>query len=212
VSDSARKYLDERIFILNIIELCVLIFRGPDPEGWAGIIQSGLPELLNRAPEDSAHLTDSVLHLQESLKFSDNASSLEAAYVSLFISASGGVPAPLYESCHQEGKARTMGNSALAMRSRLEQAGLEVSLESNEPPDHLSIELEYLYHLLSTGWANGDPDLIRQGADFAETVMQPWVHRFRDRLAGSEPHPVFLSAADLVLVVLDHSLLLPVSS
>ena len=95
-----------------------------------------------------------------------------------------------------------MGQSALDMRDRLAASGLAVDLASNEPPDHLSIELEYLYHLLATGWSENDPSLAAQGVEFAETVMLPWVRRFRDALAKADPHPVFLAVADIALAAL----------
>jgi len=82
-------------------------------------------------------------------------------------------------------------------------SGLAVDLDSNEPPDHLAIELEYLYHLLATGWSGDDPTPAAQGGEFAATVMLPWVRRFRDALAGADPHAVFLAAADLVVASLE---------
>jgi len=194
---------DKRIFLLNAIELCVAIFRGPDTYGWGGIADSGLPDLLARAPENLTDLTASLRNLQDSILNLSDISDLETEYVRLFVSASGGVPAPLYESCHLDSKPRTMGDSALAMRSRLDEAGLELALDSNEPLDHLTIELEYLYHLLSTGWAGEDPNLIDAGAAFAGTVMLPWVRRFRQSLADADPQPAFLHGADITLAVLE---------
>lgn len=195
---------EERVFLLNAIELCVAIFRGPDSDGWAAVVGSALPEMLSHAPHDAGNLTASLKNLQESLPgLPVDASGLETAYVSLFIAAGGGVAAPLYQSCHMGGKPRTMGESALAMRARLENAGLEIALASNEPADHLSIELEYLYHLLSTGWAENEPALIHEGANFAGTVMLPWVRAFREKLAAADPHPVYLHATDIVLTALE---------
>ncbi|MBI9079275.1 MAG: molecular chaperone TorD family protein [Pseudodesulfovibrio sp.] len=207
MSNFATPCSDTQIFHLDAIELCVAIFRGPDIKGWSGIANTGVPELLNRIPQNPNDLTDSLKNLQGSLanptENPDQYFDLETEYVRLFISSSGSVPAPPYESCHLKGPARTMGKSALAMRSRLSEAGLELSLDSNEPPDHLSIELEYLYHLLSTGWTDGDATLAASGADFARTVMLPWVRRFRQNLAQADPHPAYLHAANLTVAVLE---------
>ena len=95
-----------------------------------------------------------------------------------------------------------MGDSALAMADRLEVAGLELSLGSNEPLDHLTLELEYLYFLLSTGWVQDNARLVEEAANFAKNVMLPWVGRFREKLAAADPHPAYLHFADLVLIVL----------
>ena len=197
---------EEHVFLLNIVELCVEVFRGPDADDWAAIIESALPELVGSIPQDARHFTASLKNLQDSLPALSNismtVSDLETEYVRLFIAADGGVAAPLYQSCHMGGNPRTMGDSALAMRDRLAKVELELSLDSNEPLDDLSIELEYLYFLLTTGWARDNTRLIEEGASFAKTVMLPWVQTFRDKLATADPHPVYLHAADLVLIVL----------
>ncbi len=196
---------DQRIASLNVIELLATIFRGPDSDGWAAILDVGVPELLAHAPEKLAHLTDSLHNLQDSRPDPSEIASLtvlETEYVRLFIAASGGVTAPLYESCHLGEAPRIMGDSAVSMRSRLGECGLEVALDSNEPPDHISIELEYLYHLLATAWADDDPALEAKGREFARLEMLPWVRRFRDALSQSEPHPVYLHAADLAVMIL----------
>jgi TorA-specific chaperone len=193
-----------KIVLLNLLELCAAVFRGPDERGWRELATHGLPDLLGRVQEFPAipagplkTLRDALAPLVETGDFSP----LEAEYVRLFIAGPGGVPAPLYESCHQGGAGRTMGQSALAMRDRLAEAGLEISLPSNEPPDHLALELEYLFHLCAEGWTN-DPALAGKAARFAAEVMEPWVGRFRDGLAGADPDPVYLAAADTVLALL----------
>lgn len=205
--DSPMLSSEERIYLLNSIEVCTTIFHGPDSKGWAAALDLALMEMQCRPPENLRHLTALINTLQESLPASSGLSAseldLDTEYVRLFVTGSGGVPAPLYESCHLEDKPRTMGESSLAMRTRLDKAGLEIALKSNEPADHLTLELEYLYYLLSTGWAEDNPALITDGATFAKSVMLPWVQIFRDKLAGAEPHPTYLRAADLVLATLD---------
>jgi len=196
----------ERIFLLNIIELAVAVFRGPGPDGWAAIVGSGLPELLAAAPPTAPDLTVSLGKLQDSLPGRSGIAAalpdLESEFVRLFVAGGGGVPVPPYESCHQEGssgsRGRTMGASALRMRDRLAAAGLAVSLDSNEPPDHLSIELEYLFHLLSTGWAGEDPAAAAEGVSFA-AAMTPWVRRFLAGLQGAEAHPAFIRTAETLV-------------
>ncbi|NIQ90076.1 MAG: molecular chaperone TorD family protein, partial [Desulfobacterales bacterium] len=70
---------------------------------------------------------------------------LEEGYVRLFISAKGGITAPLYESCYEFEGAPLMGRAAAEMKERFETKDLSVADTIQEPPDHLSIELEYLY-------------------------------------------------------------------
>lgn len=197
---------DSQIVVLNLIELGVAVFRGPDASGWTEIADQGMPDLLYRVQKNNcaaieAPLRELASSLAHALGGDQGPAALETEYVRLFVAGHGGVPAPLYESCHQGGKGRTMGQSALDMQARLEEAGLSVSLDSNEPPDHLTIELEYLFYLLSEGWT-GSELLATKGVDFAESVMLPWVRRFRDALSQADPHPVFVNATDLVAATL----------
>ena len=192
------------LLLLSLVELSVIVFRGPDAEGWAGLTEHGVPELLARVqknPAVSPVPVSGLAHALSQLPGGDY-QSLETEYVRLFIAGSGGVPVPLYESCHQGDLPRTMGQSALDMQSRLSEAGLELSLESNEPSDHLTIELEYLFYLLSEGWT-GREDFAARGVEFAGAVMLPWVRCFRDDLADADPHPVFRHAAEIAVDTLE---------
>lgn len=193
---------DTKIHLLNCLELCVAIFRGPDSETWSDLASNGVPHLLDAVQGFSGPTVDPLRGLAAALEGAPGHEELESEYVRLFIAGPGGIPAPLYESCHLDDRPRTMGEPALAMRDRLDAAGLEVSLDSNEPPDHLTIELEYLFTLLAEGWSSR-PETAAQGADFAGQVMLPWVRRFRDALAGADPHPVFGCAADLCVGTLE---------
>ncbi len=204
MSDFSITETNERVFTLNVIELLAAIFRGPDTDGWKAIFTAGLPELLTQVPEEPRHLTPSLQDLQDSTpsKSDFDNSILETEYVRLFIAGRGGVIAPLYESCHLREAPRIMGDAALSMRSRLGAAGLEISLDSNEPPDHISIELEYIYHLLSTGWTTNDPTLEAKAQEFARCDMLPWVNRFTTTLEQGAPHPIYLNAAKLTEEIL----------
>lgn len=207
MSDSTIRAHDERLFLLNAIELVAAIFRGPDKAGWTSIFDSGLPELIKSVPQKTGHLTVTLNNLQDSRptlsEIQDSLAILETEYVRLFVAAGGGIAAPLYESCHLDTAPHIMGDSALSMRSRLNQCGLEVALESNEPPDHISLELEYLYHLLATAWTENNPALEAMGREFARLDMLPWVRRFRTALIKGAPHPVYANTADFTVAVLE---------
>nr|WP_321255050.1 molecular chaperone TorD family protein [uncultured Pseudodesulfovibrio sp.] len=193
-----------KLHLLNVLELCVTVFRGPNAEEWANLAKVGVPELLASVQKNpDTFLAPAQCLNQLSANLSDeDISILETEYVRLFIAGSGGVPAPLYESCHLDTTPRTMGQSALDMQSRLQEAGLEMSLDSNEPADHLTIELEFLFYLLSEGWF-GQKEQAAQGTEFAESIMLPWVRRFRDALNKAAPHPIFTCVADLTVTTLE---------
>ncbi|QJB55952.1 molecular chaperone TorD family protein [Pseudodesulfovibrio sp. zrk46] len=196
---------DERVFILNNIELLATIFHGPDAGTWVALIDAGVPELMARASGEADDLTRSLKNLQATLPASSDSvamDDLETEYVRLFVAGQGGVVAPLYQSCHQDTAARTMGDTALAMQERLNECGLELSLDSNEPPDHVALELEYLYHLLVTAWTEDRSELEQTAIDFARIEMLPWMLRFQEALSKGEPNAVYVAATSHALAVL----------
>lgn len=197
---------DERLHILNVIELLAAIFRGPDSSGWTMLSEKAVPELAAQPSKTTGHLTAHIEKLQAViLPMTDCPEIIDdvlSEYVRLFVAGRGGVVAPPYESCYQGDRPAVMGDAALAMQQRLNEAGLEVDLPSNEPPDHLSLELEYLYHLLVRGWAEDRADLEAQGRAFAGDMLS-WVRLFDAQLAEGVPHPVFRAAAGCTVALLE---------
>ncbi|MBW2436550.1 MAG: molecular chaperone TorD family protein [Deltaproteobacteria bacterium] len=132
---------------------------------------------------------------------------LEEGYVRLFISDRGGVTAPLYESCYANidggAKALLMGPPAIDMQNRFESKGLSLSKDIHEPPDHISIELEYLYFLLAKGWSAGDKDMIDEASTFAADVMLPWVSAFQARLVAEKKFRFYPLMASLLTAILE---------
>jgi TorA-specific chaperone len=119
--------------------------------------------------------------------FSDPASLfayLEQGYVRLFVNDRGGITAPLYASCYEdEANPHLMGDAAVQMRQTLSELGISISDDVGEPPDHLAIELEVLYYMLTqVGGPDGRISMTR-AADYAADSMIPWVNAFYVRLA-----------------------------
>jgi len=131
---------------------------------------------------------------------------LEQAYVRLFINSDGMI-APLYASCYAAGSAPgvdapLMGPPAVAMKERFESKALSLGDHIHEPPDHLSIELEYLYFLLAKGWSDDDATLMDEAVTFAAETMLPWVIRFQQRLAAIETEGRFYQLTTAILCAL----------
>ncbi len=122
---------------------------------------------------------------------------LEEEYIRLFINARGGVAAPLYESCYVSENAILMGQPAMMMKKRLESEGLSLTGHSNDPPDHLSVELEYLYFLLSKGWSDADPVFIDKAVLYASEIL-PWINAFRQRIINERESPFYPLVASVL--------------
>jgi TorA maturation chaperone TorD len=129
---------------------------------------------------------------------------LEQGYVRLFVNAMGGIAAPLYASCYEdEADPHLMGDAAVRMRKTLLDLGISISDDVGEPPDHLSIELEVLYYLLTQDSGPDHRVSITRAADFAARSLLPWVNAFYLRLAD-EVHCRFYPLITAVLLgVLD---------
>ena len=86
-----------------------------------------------------------------------------------------------------------------------ETKGLSVADTIQEPPDHLSIELEYLYFLLDKGWRDQDGALVTEGSAFAAETMLPWVSKLSERLASEGDcryYPLMAAVLMQILTVL----------
>jgi TorA maturation chaperone TorD len=133
---------------------------------------------------------------------------LEECYVRLFISAKGGIVAPLYESCYEFEGAPLMGRPATEMKERFEAKALSVADNIQEPPDHISIELEYLYFLLDKGWGDQDGALVTEGLAFAAETMLPWVSELSKKLASEGDcryYPIMVSILEDILRTIGES-------
>ncbi len=85
---------------------------------------------------------------------------VQAEYTRMFVSAYPKVPCPPYESYYREGI--VYGNSSTMAREWYRKQGLDFTLEG-EPPDHLSVELEFL--------------AIRNDRAFLERLRE-WIYEF----------------------------------
>jgi TorA-specific chaperone len=200
--------------VLDALELADALFRGLDSQRCAELCRENLSGRFGTLPAQAAHLTDALAALQARLPAADGSSdaaafcdALQAEHVRLFINDKAGAPALPYESLYPDPadgvEPRMMGAAALSMQKRLQAAGLERAVSANEPPDHLCIELEYLYYLLSRAWNEADTAAQDAAADFAAGVLLPWTRRLRLAVCRADTTGVYAAAAQVLLAVLN---------
>jgi len=178
---------DQKQALLDALQNLSGIFWGPDLEKCQKMLEEvffhpfeEIGKVMNYEPHDALKKLKLVI-----ADFSDANylyHHLEESYIRLFISSRDGIVAPLYQSCYEYENAPLMGNSAMMVKKLFESKGLSLANDINEPPDHLSIELEYLFFLLEKGWREKDKMLITSAGSFASEVMLPWIDKFRVRL------------------------------
>jgi TorA maturation chaperone TorD len=91
--------------------------------------------------------------------------------------------APPYGSVYLENTRMVMGDSTMDVKRKYEEEGLNVSLK--EAPDHIAIELEFMYYLIFKeveAILNSDSvnttDYLKKRKDFLETHLGIWISEF----------------------------------
>jgi putative dimethyl sulfoxide reductase chaperone len=197
----------KKTICLDILKTLCRIFWGPDLALCQDIVSGKFVTLLQEASNSfRADLSTAVREAARLAGEYEDAEALCAAlsdgYVALFVNDINGIPAPLYHSCYLAPDHRLMGPPAREMRSRLERHCLSISLPGNEPADHLSIELEYLYFLLNKGWSESSRSHVREAVEFAGESMDAWVCRFYDRIVADGRFPFYSMAARLLCAII----------
>lgn len=96
-----------------------------------------------------------------------------------------------------------MGPPAQRMQILLAEVGLVATSAANEPPDHISTQLEYLYFLLSTGWRDGDSEARQRATEFTRKEMQPWIAKFYETLRSNDQFGLFSGCAAILVAILN---------
>ncbi len=188
----------EKRRILDALRLLINIF-------WSGQERKNWTELWNLSPQvwsclqkivfkDSPEIVN-FIQRQNSLEQSQKIlQDFESEFVRIFINTHAGVSAPLYHSCYLDNGNHLMQHPVLDMLDRLQDAGLSRD-NPGEPADHLCIELEYLYLLLSLEMQEQDNGLTLEIVDFSGNFMLPWVIRFQRKIPDSGPGRFFFFSA-----------------
>lgn len=192
---------DQRQLLLTGLRQLCRFFWGPDIEQCREILEGRFFNSFCAAENPGASgFAFALKQMDACIRwFSDSETlfqSLETTYVRLFISSRGGITVPLYQSAFEG--ACLMGASAVKMKRRLEAVGLDTTGHAaGEPPDHLAIELEYLYFLLEKGDADQNAALIRDAQRFAAEELRPWTQALDQRLGQALDPALYAPAASL---------------
>ena len=93
--------------------------------------------------------------------------------------------APPYGSVYLEGARQVMGGSTIDAKNRYQAAGLNMSSSVKEAPDHIAIELEFMYYLifkeiesLEQADLESAMNYLEKQKDFLKTHLGRWVSKF----------------------------------
>ena len=170
-------------------------FWGSDPKSCQEMLTGSLLAPLRKYGKSSTDkVAEKIDNLITGLKSYKSAKmlndDLETDYVHFFINDREGILTPLYDSCygvdHHSREGQLMGKPEREMRERFSEVGLAMANSVNEPADHISLELEYLFFLLDRGLQMEDPDLISEAALFSRDFMLPWIKEMSVRFKDEE--------------------------
>jgi len=139
---------------------------------------------------------------------------LRVEYNRLFVGP-GRLPCPPYESVYRKDRAADemgtlMGPSALDVKSRYAEAGLEISKSFKDYPDHVAVELEFMNFLCSKEAATTDDvekeDLRRKQREFLEKHIRKWAGEFSDRVLKNTNSLFYKTAASFLKEHVDDEL------
>lgn len=127
---------------------------------------------------------------------------LALEYTRLFVGP-GPLAAPPYASVYSDPHGRVMGEAALEALRHYHNAGLLLSPEAGELPDHVALEIEFLATLCeeeASSWGRDDRaalGFLGKEVEFLHQHFLRWIPRFSARLAASARCELYAILADL---------------
>lgn len=123
----------------------------------------------------------------------------EAEYIRIFDVGSDGPPCPLFGGTYTSDR---MGAMEEVVRF-YDYFGLKTGAEGALPPDHITIELDFMQYLTFKEAATASPRLARSyinaQKDFLDRQLTTWLPEMTEKLAAADPHPFFKWIGDLTL-------------
>jgi len=152
---------------------------------------------LNALPESDSEFYSGLAHVAGP----DELESLRKDYSRLFIGPYK-LLAPPYGSLYLEGKGEVMGESTVDALHRYKSEGVDVRLK--EAPDHIAIELEFMFFLISkelegirgSNLSDADAFQKKQKA-FLEVHLGKWISRFADKVEAHAQTEFYKNLANL---------------
>lgn len=103
--------------------------------------------------------------------------SLTLDFGRLFVGSSRPLASP-YASIYLEGKWGVMGQSTIETLRYYKEAGLEIKEDFHELPDHIAVELEFVYYLIYKYLEENEEKYLLSQQKFVEIILNKWVPSF----------------------------------
>lgn len=127
---------------------------------------------------------------------------LAVAHAKLFVGPFE-LRAPPYGSLYLESQKRLMGDSTMGVLEMYQRAGLVLSSDFRDAPDHIAAELEFMYFLvakelqaLRKGDRNEAFGYLKMQQEFYDKYLYPWIEPFGERIRTASEHEFYTLLAD----------------
>ena len=141
------------------------------------------------------------------LKYSEE--DLLVAYAKLFVGPNE-LLAPPYGSVYLDGEKKLMGDSTMEVIKMYEEQGLSMDSEFRNLPDHITVELEFMYYLifkeieaLEKSDMDKALDFIKTQGLFLDKFLTKWVKPFCDKIKKGADNEFYSSLADCLFVFIE---------
>jgi TorA maturation chaperone TorD len=111
--------------------------------------------------------------------------------------------APPYGSVYLDSQKSVMGDTTMQVLEMYQEAGLSLSDALKEPPDHIAVELEFMYYLCGKeigAFEPGDPDeaypFMRMQYEFHNRYLSPWIGPFCESIRENTENRFYRALAD----------------
>lgn len=158
------------------------------------------------SPDAAAH---AAVMEKAFLKYSEE--DLLVAYAKLFVGPNE-LLAPPYGSVYLDGEKMVMGDSTMAAIKMYEDQGLSMDGEFRNLPDHITVEMEFMYYLIfketealeKSEW-DRSLDFIKTQELFLDQFLNRWVKPFCDKIKQGTDNEFYTSLADCVSVFIGNT-------
>jgi len=122
---------------------------------------------------------------------------LEVAHARLFVGPYE-ILAPPHASQYLERDGHLMGEVSRAVSRAYAEAGLGPAADAHQVPDHVSLELEFMYYIAFEECTTGDSGWTQRRRRFWQEHLGTWLPVFGERIRAASVHPFYDAAARLL--------------
>lgn len=120
--------------------------------------------------------------------------------------------APPYGSVYLDKERKVMGNSTMEVIEAYREAGLSINDDFKELPDHIAVELEFMYYLIfkeTEALEKSEIDValrfVKMQQGFLDRFLGPWVGQFCEKIKEGTDNRFYHALADCVSVFVINS-------